>query len=103
MNYRPLPKVLTIQKSDIEGLGLFASDFIPANVILGICHNIDAKNKIQRTPLGGFINHSESPNCVIIEESVYFYLKTIKQIYKDSEVTVDYRDTTCGSSYVNEL
>mgnify|MGYP000994259088 CR=1 FL=1 len=38
MTYRPLPKELTIAKSKIEGLGLFASEDIKKGVILGISH-----------------------------------------------------------------
>jgi hypothetical protein len=34
-SYRPLPKCLTIKKSDIDGLGLFATENIPAKVYLG--------------------------------------------------------------------
>ena len=36
--YRPLPKEVTINKSYIEGLGLFAEEDLPANTKLGISH-----------------------------------------------------------------
>ena len=36
--YRPLPKNLTIKESNIEGLGLFATDFIEDGVTLGLTH-----------------------------------------------------------------
>jgi len=36
--YRPLPKCLTIKKSMIEGLGLYATADIKANTFLGITH-----------------------------------------------------------------
>ena len=39
--YRPLPKCLTIKKSPIEGLGLYATENIKANTFLGITHILD--------------------------------------------------------------
>ena len=62
--YRPLPEILTIKKSSIEGLGLYAQKHIKANTYLGITHILDERfdNKYIRTPLGGFYNHSNNPN-----------------------------------------
>tara|TARA_B100000686_G_C16619633_1_gene878480 strand:+ start:494 stop:922 length:429 start_codon:yes stop_codon:yes gene_type:complete len=62
--YRPLPECLTIKKSPIEGLGLYATKNIKANIFLGITHILDEnfENKYIRTPLGGFYNHSNNPN-----------------------------------------
>ena len=62
MNYRPLPESLTIKPSSIEGLGLFAVKTIPKNTDLGMIH-FSYGELIIRTPLGGFINHSNTPNC----------------------------------------
>ena len=62
--YRPLPDGLTIKKSPIEGLGLYATKDIKANTFLGITHILDEtfENNYIRTPLGGFYNHSNKPN-----------------------------------------
>ena len=62
--YRPLPLCLTIKKSPIEGLGLYATENIKANTFLGITHilNENFENNYIRTPLGGFYNHSNNPN-----------------------------------------
>ena len=38
MKYKPLPENITIQKSNIEGLGLFALEFIDKNKTLGVSH-----------------------------------------------------------------
>ena len=64
--YRPLPKCLTIKKSPIEGLGLYAVEDIKANTFLGITHILDEnfENNYIRTPLGGFYNHSDDPTVV---------------------------------------
>jgi len=62
--YRPLPKDVTIKKSDIDGLGLFATEDLPKGMELGITHILDSRweDGYIRLPLGGFYNHSEQPN-----------------------------------------
>tara|TARA_Y100000590_G_scaffold468108_1_gene649524 strand:+ start:1426 stop:1854 length:429 start_codon:yes stop_codon:yes gene_type:complete len=62
--YKPLPKELTIKKSPIEGLGLYATTDIKANRFIGLTHIKDKnfENGYIRTPLGGFYNHSNEPN-----------------------------------------
>jgi len=64
--YRPLPKELTIKDSAIEGLGLFATANIEANIFIGVTHIRDEQfeNKYIRTPLGGFYNHSNNPTVM---------------------------------------
>ena len=54
--YKPLPKFLTIKKSPIEGLGLYAAANIQANCFIGLTHIQDnnLENGYIRTPLGGF-------------------------------------------------
>jgi len=62
--YRPLPEGLTIKKSPIEGLGLYATKNIKSNAYIGLTHVLDERfeNNYLRTPLGGFYNHSDTPN-----------------------------------------
>ena len=60
--YNPLPPRLTIKPSLISGLGLFAKEKIMRGSNLGISH-IQIGKELYRTPLGGFINHSDNPNC----------------------------------------
>ena len=62
--YKPLPSCLTIKKSPIEGLGLYATKNIKANSFIGLTHIQDNnfENGYIRTPLGGFYNHSNEPN-----------------------------------------
>ena len=79
MTYQPLPDSLTIQPSRIHGLGLFATEDIPEGTNLGIAHVLiphAEKTFAQsycRTPLGGFYNHSDSPNCEIKSRINYFF------------------------------
>ena len=61
-NYKPLPDGLIIKGSGIEGQGLFTTKELEVGCNLGASHyRID--NEFIRTPLGGFINHSDTPNC----------------------------------------
>jgi len=64
--YKPLPESLTIKQSGINGLGLFAKEGMEQGTNLGMTH-LGIGQKMIRTPLGGFINHSNTPNCVKIK------------------------------------
>ena len=64
--YKPLPDSVTIKTSKVNGLGLFATEGIGQGTDLGICH-IELGQLIIRTPLGGFINHSNDANCVKVK------------------------------------
>ena len=92
--YRPLPDSLTINKSNIEGLGLFATKRIEADKNLGITHIRDkkAENGYWRTPLGGFINHSDHANCHKEENrfTKNLFLRTNRVIEEGEELTVEY-------------
>ena len=104
--YKALPDCLTIDKSKIHGLGLFATEDIGKDTNLGISHVKNTSGKFEdnyvRTPLGGSINHSDDPNCikfipdVVVAPDVkvslpdYMSLKTIRKIRKGEELTVTY-------------
>ena len=64
--YKPLPNFLTIKKSPIEGLGLYATEDIKVNSFIGLTHiqDKDFDNGYIRTPLGGFYNHSNDPTVM---------------------------------------
>lgn len=90
--YRPLPEGLTIKRSEIEGLGLFATKAFPKGHDFGISHVQDEQfqDGYIRTPLGGFFNHSETPNCEVIEEGRYLKLVTLQNIEEGEELTAYY-------------
>ena len=92
MSYRPLPEILTIKPSGIDGLGLFSRKDIPAGQEFGICHIKDSRfeNGYIRTPLGGFYNHSDDPNCESYKCEDYVKLKSIKSIKEGEELTTNY-------------
>ena len=64
--YKPLPDSLTIKTSKVNGLGLFTKEDMTQGTNLGMSH-MKIGDTIFRTPLGGFINHSSTPNCVKAE------------------------------------
>ena len=90
--YRPLPEEVTIKQSKIHGLGLFAEQNIPEGKELGISHINDVRfeNDYIRTPLGGFINHSETPNCDFVLEGDFIHLITLKDISSGEELVTRY-------------
>jgi hypothetical protein len=94
--YEPLPKFLTIGDSDIDGLGLFATEDIDEDEDLGTTHiKAPMIAGFIRTPLGGFINHSEEPNCVLIltqdwDDYRIYNLYTLQKIHMGEEITLNY-------------
>ena len=98
MKYKPLPESITIKESSIHGLGLFATEDIPAGTNLGTSHTRLTNGEMIRTPLGGFYNHSEEPNCEKREIN-FRYDKSVEceyeiislvDIKKGEEITVHY-------------
>lgn len=96
--YRPLPSSVTIKESSIEGLGLFAVKHIPQGTDLGMTHIWDERfppDNYIRLPLGGFFNHSATPNAKIVQEDDpvigrHLRLVAIRDIVRGEEVTATY-------------
>jgi hypothetical protein len=66
---RALPEEFTIRESDKDGLGLFARQeiiFFPT----AVCHIHHPYLGWLRTAVGAFLNHSDTPTCVIQESEV---------------------------------
>ena len=100
--YRPLPLNLRLGFSKIHDIGLFAKEKIEKGANLGMSH-VKVGSKIIRTPLGGFLNHSDTPNCHKTKlrytneddpELKYSYtvwnLVAVEDIKVDEELTVKY-------------
>jgi len=64
--YSPLPKGLTLGESEIHDIGLFTTDKLIGGANLGMSH-VELGKIMIRTPLGGFVNHSDTPNCVKVK------------------------------------
>ena len=102
--YKPLPNNLTINTSSIHDFGIFAKEDIPEGTDLGISHYRKGDDVI-RTPLGGFINHSEDPNVKRTQIRIEPYwdkwiITTIKDIKKGKEITLKY---TMSASLASSL
>ena len=97
--YRPLPDHLTIKASKVNGLGLFTTEGIAQGTNIGISHieieNNKKETEILRTPLGGYINHSNEANTVKVELHDDRYRKiwtlvALRNIKPEEELTVRY-------------
>jgi len=102
--YKPLPDGLTIEKSKVQGLGLFTQFFVKKGTNFGVSH-MKMNGMLIRTPLGGFINHSDEPNCEKVKLQAENYTKynliTIKNIKAWEELTVKYTFYNMGSNGKN--
>lgn len=92
-NYKPLPKNVTIKSSNIEGLGLFSTEVILTGTDLGVSHLITDDYELFRTPLGGFPNFSETPNCIIQILGKRIHLIVAEAVDENTELTLDYNNS----------
>lgn len=97
--YTPLLDYLDIRTSLIHGKGLFAIKAIPKGTELGISHvhHDWFPDGWIRTPLGGFYNHSDTPNCKLVSKVLDEWFRTDVQnlftlvdIQPDEELTCTY-------------
>ena len=102
MNYRPLPSQLRLGFSKIHDIGVFAKENIKQGHNFGTSH-LKLGSQLIRTPLGGFLNHSDNPNCFktklrytnednpdIKFGYTVWNLVAIKKIKEGEELTVKY-------------
>ena len=112
--YKPLPKELRLGFSDIHDIGVFAKEGIAQATNLGMTH-IKVADNIIRTPLGGFLNHSEDANCVKVELRMFnedspsqplnykkWNLITLRNIKEGEELTLKYTFYTVKKDFLEE-
>ena len=93
--YNPLPSGLTVAESGIAGQGLFATRRLVMGTELGISHyRIDGE--YIRTPLGGFINHADEPNCQRTQVRIKpgfdkWNIMVMEDIEEGEELTLKYK------------
>ena len=93
--YRPLPSGIVVADSGIAGQGLFTTRRLVMGTTLGISHyRIDGE--YIRTPLGGFINHADEPNCQrsqirVTPEFDKWSIMTLEDIEEGCELTLKYK------------
>mgnify|MGYP003125533390 FL=1 len=94
--YKPLPDCVEVQKSPIEGFGLFAVEIIEKDFDLGMSHiKVPIIHGYVRTSIGGFLNHSKNANCYLSEELDWddyrvYNVITLKKISVGEELTLNY-------------
>jgi len=94
--YRPLEPYLRLGESEIEGHGIFAAEPIKSMTNLGPTHiKMPLYQGYVRTPLGGFLNHSEDANCEL--NDIYdwddyrvYHLFAKRDIEEGEELTLNY-------------
>ena len=93
--YNPLPFGIVVANSSISGQGLFTTRKLVIGTTLGISHyRIDGE--YIRTPLGGFINHANKPNCQRSQVRVKpgydkWSVMTLEDIEEGEELTLKYK------------
>ena len=90
--YKPLPDSVEVRKSTIHGYGLFATTTIKRGTHLGVSHIYAPgfETSYVRTPVGGFINHSDEPNCVKEKKGDRYTLYTLTDVKEGEELTLKY-------------
>ena len=98
--WRPRPESITRKESQMDGLGVVATQDIQVNTDLGISHVYDERfpDNYIRLPLGAFINHHEMPNCkAVVSEShesigkiKHIRIQAEKNILAGEELTLNY-------------
>ena len=94
--YNPLPDEVCIKESSVHGHGIFAAQDIKKGTDIGATHiKVPMILTYIRTPLGGFINHSDKPNCFLDctqdwDDYLVFNIITKRSITKGEELLLDY-------------
>lgn len=82
---------LSVERSPIHGVGVFAQTHIPADTDLGPAQIRQPGGRHDVTQLGKKHNHSESPSCRNQLMGNERHLITKQDMLPGDEVTVDYR------------
>ena len=81
-------KFINIKPSNIEGVGLFTDKNCHKDEFL-----FSAINGVVITPIGSKINHSWNPNTYLKRDLINYNVYVKKNIPKNTELTIDYRNT----------
>ena len=81
-----------VDKSHIQGNGVFAKTDYPENYTIGKLHDLVDGKAVSNswTELAKYHNHSNTPNCKNTYNNNTRHLTTIKPVNKGEELTTDY-------------
>lgn len=79
----------SIEKSNINGLGVFSNIYIKKGEYLFEVVNTDKKISY----LGSYVNHCNKPNTKLVEHNNTWWLISLDDILPNTEVIADYNDT----------
>ena len=99
---------MEVRNTEESGHGLYATIDIPAGSYLGVSHvalTVEQEKLLRRnyvrTPIGGLINHNDTPNCVLVRHphderperlGLVTHMWSVVPIKKGSEMTCFYTD-----------
>lgn len=102
-SFTPLPNYLRQDHSDIHGTGIFTNEDIPKGTL--IFHKmthiyLPSDDIMVGTFMGSLLNHAgEDANGTLaeVENDTYksYYFKTLRDISKDEELTLNYHNELC--------
>jgi len=103
-NYRPIPKPFYLDKSNIEGYGIFTDRDIDFDEIFfeRETHTRLSTGELLRSPLGRFINNSDTPNATLWGDqpdkagNIQRYLLITRDVKAGEEITLRYEAEICG-------
>ena len=91
---------VTVQNRVLDDMVIMRADGTPTYMLavvvddhdMGITHVYDSNflHEYVRTPLGGFVNHNDEPNCRTVDIQGYKYLTALKNIEPGEELTLKY-------------
>ena len=85
------------RQSDIHGYGMFATEDIPAQTLIGL----GSVNYKYKTLLGRYTNHSINPNCLFVYlANNDVVMISLRDISSGEELLIDYRDHLLNPQYL---
>jgi hypothetical protein len=110
--FSPLHHGLVLKSSSIHGNGVFATIGLDKDFVIGPSHiNLYCTEMIHgqgdyieqyhpggliRTSLGGWVNHSEDDNIMLIDKGCFAVFATTRRIEEGEELLINYHKALCG-------
>jgi SET domain-containing protein len=84
-------KKYEIKESDIHGKGVFAKETIATEEFIEVGIYM-TPGYIQVSPMGDYVNHSDTPNSILSRKDGHYNMFAIKEIQPGDEITISYND-----------